>query len=265
VLILVVFGGLWGISNIIFPGGPTGYLALYEDFRIETLTGNIIAYSKLFEEFFATLPGQALFFGIFAVLFLIGLLTRFKADLLFVLYVALYLIVLWTWPEWQGYRFLFPMLPFFVYFAVQGIKAMLAKVGENQKSMVQKGAYAYLLLIAALFAYNAGWNAYGNLRANREINGPFDPLSMETYEFIKTQTPPESVIVFFKPRAMRLMTDRNALALTECERILEGDYLALSKKVGENLQIPPEKIDECNLPLDKVFENRRFVVYQVME
>jgi hypothetical protein len=264
-LILVVFGGLWGISNIIFPGGQTGYLALYEDFRIETLTENIVAYSKLFEEFFATLPGQVLFFGIFVVLFSIGLVARFKVDLLFVLYVALYLIVLWTWPEWQGYRFLFPMLPFFVYFAVQGIKAMLAKVGENQKSMVQKGAYAYLLLIAALFAYNAGWNAYGNLRANREINGPFDPLSMETYEFIKTQTPPESVIVFFKPRAMRLMTDRNALALTECERILEGDYLALSKKVGENLQIPPEQIDECNLPLDKVFENRRFVVYQVME
>jgi hypothetical protein len=157
------------------------------------------------------------------------------------------------------------MLPFFVYFAVQGIKAMLAKVGENQKSMVQKGAYAYLLLIAALFAYNAGWNAYGNLRANREINGPFDPLSMETYEFIKTQTPPESVIVFFKPRALRLMTGRDALALTECERVLEGDYVALSKKVGENLQIPPEQIDKCNLPLDKVFENRRFVVYEVTE
>jgi hypothetical protein len=260
-----VFGGLWGVSKIIFPDGQTGYLALYEDFRIETLTGNLVAYSKLFEEFFATLPGQALFFGIFVVLFLIGLVTRFKADLLFALYVALYLIVLWTWPEWQGYRFLFPMLPFFVYFAVQGIKATLAKVSENQKSIVQIGAYAYLLLIAALFAYNAGWNAYGNLRANREINGPFDPLSMETYKFIKNNTPSDSVIVFFKPRAMRLMTDRNALALTECERIPEGDYVALSKKVGENLQIPPEQIDECNLPLHKVFENRRFVVYEVTE
>jgi hypothetical protein len=35
--------------------------------------------------------------------------------------------------------------------------------------------------------------------------------------------------------------------------------------VGENLQIPPEQIDECNLPLHKVFENRRFVVYEVTE
>jgi hypothetical protein len=120
-------------------------------------------------------------------------------------------------------------------------------------------------LIAALFAYNSGLNAYVNLRDKREINGPFDPFSIETYDFIKNNTPPDSIIVFFKPRAMRLITDRDALALTECKRIPEGDYLALSKKVGENLQIPPEKIGECNLPLDKVFENRRFVVYQVME
>jgi hypothetical protein len=55
------------------------------------------------------------------------------------------------------------------------------------------------------------------------------------------------------------------LALTECERLTEGDYLALSKKVGENLQIPPEHIDECNLPLDKVFENRRFIVYRLAD
>jgi hypothetical protein len=64
---------------------------------------------------------------------------------------------------------------------------------------------------------------------------------------------------------MRLMTDRNVLALTECDRILVGDYLVLSKKVGENLQIPPADIGKCNLPLDKVYENRRFIVFHILE
>ncbi|MBN1449847.1 MAG: hypothetical protein JW963_02445 [Anaerolineales bacterium] len=264
-IILAAFGVLWGISALVFPGGQSSYLALYAGFSPDTLTGNVVAYSQVFGEFFATLPGQALFFGMFVVLFFIGLAARFKADLLFVLYAALYLIVLWTWPEWQGYRFLFPMLPFFIYFAVQGMRVTLEKAGENQKAILQKGAYAYLLLIVVLFAYNSGSNAYANLRAGREINGPFDPYSLETYDFIKNNTPPDSVIVFFKPRAMRLMTERASLALTECERILEGDYLALSKKVGENLQIPPERIDECHLALDMVFQNRRFVVYRVMK
>jgi hypothetical protein len=219
----------------------------------------------VFGEFFATLPGQAIFFGIFVVFFFIGLAARFKEDLLVVLYAALYLIVLWTWPEWQGYRFLFPMLPLFVIFAIQGIRVILDKLGENQKAPLQKGAYAFLLLVAIIFAYNASLNAYGNLREGRQINGPFDPYSLETYDFIKSNTPSDSIIVFFKPRAMHLMTDRNSLALTECDRMLEGDYLALSKKVGENLQIPPERIGECNLPLERVFQNRRFIVYQVLD
>ena len=206
-----------------------------------------------------------MFFGIFAALFFLGLVARLKADLLFVLYIAVYLIVLWTWPEWQGYRFLFPMLPFFIYFAIQGIRVTFNRVKDKQKAILQKGVYAYLLLIVILFAYNAGSNAYINLRDNREINGPFDPFSMETYTFIKVNTPPDSVIVFFKPRVMRLMTDRDSLALTECDRIVEGDYLALSKKVGENLQIPPERIDECNLSLETVFQNRRFVVYRILK
>ena len=264
-VIAVAFGILWGLTSLIFPGGQTSYLALYSGFSLDTLTGNLIGYSQLFEEFFATIPGPALFFGIFAALFFLGLVARLKADLLFVLYIAVYLIVLWTWPEWQGYRFLFPMLPFFIYFAIQGIRVTLNRVKDKQKAILQKGVYAYLLLIVILFAYNAGSNAYTNLRDNREINGPFDPFSMETYTFIKVNTPPDSVIVFFKPRAMRLMTDRDSLALTECDRIVEGDYLALSKKVGENLQIPPERIDECNLSLETVFQNRRFVVYRILK
>jgi len=259
------FGFLWGFSALIFPGGQSSYLALYSSFTPETLAKNIINYSYLFRELFATLPGQTFLFAVFSILFFIGIAVRFKADLLFVLYTALYLIVLWTWPEWQGYRFLFPMLPFFIYFAFQGIRALLNRESGKEKSLSQKYTYALLMLMTAAFAINAGTGAYVNLRDGRQINGPFDSFSMETYEFIKNQTPPDSVIVFFKPRAMRLMTDRNTLALTECDRIPEGDYLALSKKVGENLQIPPEQIGECDVPLEKVFENRRFVVYQVIK
>jgi len=264
-VIVIGFSALWGVSVLIFPGGQTSYLALYSGFSLDLLINNISYYSNIFGQFFETVPGQPLVFGIFVILFLIGIISRFRDDLLYVLYAFLYLAVVWSWPERQGYRFLFPLLPLFVYFAMQGMRLINSKVGDTQKSILQKSAYTYLLFIIVFFVYNAGTNAYGNLQADREINGPFDPFSMETYDFIKTNTPPESVIVFFKPRAMRLMTDRDSLALTECDRIPEGDYLALSKKVGENLQIPPERIDECNLSLDKVFENRRFVVYQILK
>lgn len=262
ILIAAVFSLLWGLTSLIFPGGQTSYLALYADFNITVLKGNIVGYSSLFGEFFAMLPGQALIFGVFAVLFFVGLIARFKSDLLFVLYAVLYLFVIWTWPDWQGYRFIFPLLPFFIYFSFQGISVLLKLVTTNKK-VISNVVTGILLLIVAGMAVSAGKNAYNTLHNGRDINGPFDPFSMETYEFIKNEIPSDSIIVFFKPRAMRLMTDRDSLALTECERMSESDYLVLNKKVGENLQISPERIGECGLPLDTIFENRRFIVYQM--
>jgi hypothetical protein len=257
------FGLLWGAAALIFPGGQTSYLSLYADFNMGIVYRNISLYSLLFRDFFTELPGSTFIFGLFAVLFFIGLVARWKENLLVTLYAGLYLLVLWSWPEWQGYRMIFPLLPVFIYFAFWGIKVLL-RLGRG-KAIVQKFVSTFLLLMVATFAIKSGIGAYENLRGGREINGPFDPYSMEMYDFIKEQTPHESVIVFFKPRALRLMTDHDALALTECARLPEGDYLALSKKVGENLQISPERIGECNLSLDKVFENRRFVVYRVMK
>ena len=69
-LIIIAFGVLWGISVLIFPGGQTSYLALYNGFSMDVMKNNIVSYSLLFSEFFKPLPGQAIFFGIFSALFL---------------------------------------------------------------------------------------------------------------------------------------------------------------------------------------------------
>jgi hypothetical protein len=45
--------------------------------------------------------------------------------------------------------------------------------------------------------------------------GAFAPSSTEMFEAIKTRTAPESVVVFLKPRAMRLMTGRDALLIDQ--------------------------------------------------
>jgi hypothetical protein len=61
---------------------------------------------------------------------------------------------------------------------------------------------------------------------------------------------------------MRLFTDRDTFMSTECDRLKLGDYLVLSYK-AENSQIPPDEIDECKLAIQKVFENRRFIIYEL--
>ena len=61
---------------------------------------------------------------------------------------------------------------------------------------------------------------------------------------------------------MRLFTDRDTFMSTECERLTLGDYVVISFK-AENSQIPPNEIDECAIPLLRVFENQRFIVYEL--
>jgi len=258
-----VFGVLWGLSAWIFPGGQESYLALYAGFGLDTVIGNIIGYSQLFGSFFESLPAAPFVLSIFTLFFLLGLAARIKAELFPVLYASLYMVVLWSWPEWQGARFIFPMLPLFFLFVWHGLHILLSWLPLPWKEPGQMLIRGALLLMAAIFLWSSWSNAAANLQENRAINGPFDPYSIELYEFIKDKTPPDSVIVFFKPRALRLMTGRNTLASTECERIRLGNYIALSRKVGENLQIPPEQIGSCGLPLETVFQNRRFFVYKL--
>ena len=168
-----------------------------------------------------------------------------------------------TYPYWQGPRYIFPLLPIFLYFIFQGMKFLISKLPERARLVGQRAFFASWILIAAIFLVKSGVSAYVNIQNDRTINGPFDPFSVEVYNYIKNETPPESVVVFFKPRVMVMMTDHPTIMSTECDRILKGDYLVLSRKVGENQQITPEQIDTCNLPLEQVLKNNRFIVYQI--
>ena len=57
--------------------------------------------------------------------------------------------------------------------------------------------------------------------------------SMEVYHYIKEKTPSDSVIIFFKPRAMRLMTDHDTLMSTECERMSHGRLYCFEQESRE--------------------------------
>ena len=258
---VITFGLFWGLTSVIFPGGQDSYFSHFEEygFGLESVLRNAGGYFLVLGEFFKGLPLQEVIFWSFAGFFIIGLLSRLKADMLFVLVILPVYLANVVWPEWQGIRFMFPALPFFVYFALQGMKVLASRVGDKKEIFV----YIILaLLVIGLFSVST-LSGLDNLRNGRQINGPFDPYSMELYDFIKEETPSESVIVFFRPRVMRLMTGRDSISITGCDQLMRGDYIALSKKVGDNLQIPPEEIEDCGLPLEDVYENRRFVILQI--
>lgn len=264
-IVSATFGLLWGMYALLFPGGGESYFAQYQTFRIETVPGLASAYFQVFGLFFGeTLLWKYVYYVLF-LFFLIGLWIRRKEDPVFIIFFALWMIVLITWPFWQGSRFIFPVLPIFVYFVFQGMKTAIDRLPEAYHQRSHIIFYSFWVLLVGIFLVNSSTRAFNNVRNGRNINGPFDPVSREIYSYLKEETPADSVVVFFKPRAMRLMTDRDTLMINQCEGMLKGDYIVLSKKVAENNQVPPERIGSCNLPLENVFENRRFIVYKILK
>lgn len=264
-IVCAVFALLWIANTLLFPGGGESYLSQYANLSAEQVKGFISAYFRVFGFFFGDATVWSYVYYIVLTFALLGAWTRRKDETIFILFFVLWMIVHITYPYWQGPRYIFPLLPIFIYFAFQGMKPAFNKLPEKYHVLGQRIFYGFWLVIIGYFLFTSGNAAYINIQNGRMINGPFDPVSMEVYDFVKRKTPPDSVLIFYKARAMRLMTDYDTIMIHECEGMLKGNYLILSKKVGENNQVPPDRIDSCNLPLDKVFDNRRFIIYEILK
>lgn len=263
-VVCFVFAILWIANLVLFPSGGESYLSQYAEF-VETARSLSVAYFNIFGAFFGEATGWRYLYYFLLVFFLVGAWVRRRQEPIFLLFFASWLIVHIAYPYWQGARYIFPLLPIFIYFTFQGMKTVINKLPEGYHQTGQRVFYGFWLLIAGIFLFTSSANAYFNLQNRRAINGPFDPFSREVYDYIKQETLPDSVVIFFKPRVMAIMTDHPTIMSTECDRMLKGDYLVLSRKVGENQQITPEQIDTCNLPLNQVLKNNRFVVYQIQK
>jgi hypothetical protein len=255
---------LWIANLLLFPSGGDSYVSQYSSL-IETAKGFVPVYFNIFSLFFGEARGWKFLYYALLIFFLLGAWDRRKQEPIFLLFFVFWMIVHITYPYWQGPRYIFPLLPIFVYFIFQGMKFLIEKLPADYHFLGQRLLYGFWILIAAISLVKSGTNAYVNLKKDRAINGPFDPYSTEVYNYIKEKTPSDSVVIFFKPRVMVMMTDHPTIMSTECDRMLKGDYLVLSRKVGENQQITPEEIDACNLPLDQVLKNNRFIVYQIQK
>jgi hypothetical protein len=259
---ILVFLLLWLGTSLIFPNGQGSYLEQLKGLTPTVFKENVSRYFHVFAFFFGKDPRwTSLYYGS-AMFFLIGAWSRRATDQPFIIFFVLYFVAMLFWPEWQGLRFIFPLLPIFVYLVFQGIRFIVHQLPDKYQPFSQGVFYGFWLLLIIFFILQSGTTAYGNLKEDRKINGPFDPYSSDVYNFIRAETPPDSVIVFWKPRAMRLFTDRDTFMSTECDRLPLGDYVVISKK-AENSQIPPNEIGKCNAKLNKVFENQRFIIYQV--
>ncbi|MBI4420549.1 MAG: hypothetical protein HY560_06955 [Gemmatimonadetes bacterium] len=120
------------------------------------------------------------------------------------LFPLLYAAVILGWNSFQDTRFLIPVIPFFMFYALLGARAIDENIGRRWKQ--RHLAFAAVVGIS-LLSYVA---RYSTLEFGPIGSGVERPESAELFAFVRQETGPEDVVLFSKPRALALYTGRRA-------------------------------------------------------
>lgn len=262
-IVWLVFGALCLISALIFPTGSESYFSGLANFSVQTFLDNVSSYFQIFGAFFGTGIISSIIYYFTIIFFALGLWTRKRSDVLFIIYFFLTIASLIIWPYFQGIRLIWPVLPLFLYFVFQGFSFVIEHLPWKHNAIGKVVFYGFWLLLVIFFFFTSTAYAYTNIKNNRQLPGPFDTYSIQMYDFIKNETPADSVIIFFKPRILDLMTDRDAFESTKCGPMHPGDYIVLVRGTSQYRQIPDGQIGTCHLDLREVFKNEQFFAYQI--
>ena len=262
---VLIFAVLFGFQTALFPGGQSSYLSHFSFFNLPHLLDNFIYYLWLPARVFDGIPAGIVLYPVLLIFLCISIFTHWRRDAVLYVYVVLTTLVFIIWPERQGLRFIYPVLPILFILAVDGMRQFVGFLNSRWQALANLFVRLFLgaILLTALLI--SSYSAYKITSGGRTINGPFDSYSQELFAYVRENTAPESVIVFMRPRALRLFTERDAFMTVKCDDLLKGDYVVLHLKMDGNGQISPDQILSCKwvLPVVDVFHNKRFVMYKL--
>ena len=171
-----------------------------------TVAGNAVAYARSLSDIWDngyTEVGRKIVFVVTAGFAVYGYRRALRAGPTAVeIFPWLYIVPVLLWPANQGTRFLIPLIPFYLYYCMLGIRGLQARLAARNRMMVALG-----VVVALVYG-----GKYSTMRYGPLADGVETAESVELFQFVKQTTPPEAIFVFSKPRALALFTDRRASA-----------------------------------------------------
>jgi hypothetical protein len=244
------------IANQILPDKQKSHLDFLTNVSINSIIDNTRYYAFLPASFFSPKDslGKAIYLVTF-IFFIIGIKDKWKSTMVFIIYMVLTLSLYLIWPPRQGLRFLYPVMPFYVFYFLIGIRKLSKLSKYTSTSIIFSSLIIIVVLIPTAItsiAHRALW---------RDIEGPLTSQSQEMFKFITEKTYKDEVVVFFKPRAMRLFTGRDSLVYSKPEDFRIREIYVYSKD-HDHLNVRQLDLLSKLHPFTKIFENDKFIVYR---
>lgn len=195
-----------------------------------------------------------------------GYLGRLRKNIAYAdIFVAIYITVVLIVPMDGGLRYLIPIIPFYIFYAQQGVTTL--QVGKDLRN-----AAIALMGIAILIAYTT---KYSKQDFKHLPDGIEKAESVEFFNYVKHQTLASDVFIFTKPRALALFTDRKSSfypmdlddkGLWDYFQKIQATHIVLGPK-GISLEeqaFLTEFIGKYSTSLREEFSNKDFNLYRII-
>jgi|GEM_PF-1242039 len=278
-LSFVIFFILW---KAIFPSGGEGHTsAIVAKFSFSQFTSQMTSYFLWFSEIFRPFPApyKHLFFGATIPLALWGIIANFRSHTAFVFIILLNLLLLFIAPFSIDIRYLFPVLPFYLYFTFVGIDQSIKSIPDKFARTAYLCLYCLVFIYLLNSFYSVNRHNLNNLvnKTKDVVDGPFSSTYDEMFDFINANTEFNSIIVFWKPRVMALRTQRQSLVLHRIQFIENSEilktnpaYLSIVKSVASyresrSHQLPPNEVQQLlnQGRITRIFDNNGASIYKI--
>lgn len=260
------------ISYVLFPlpsGDAIQYPKIIDLENFWTIAGRNLKYNtEVMQAFFAPYsPSWNFFSGLITssvlVFLVMGMITKYARrvafiDLVFLLYVAV--ILIYPFGD-AGFRFILPVIPFVLYYIVEGIKAVPLLAGLNKRFIaVMLGG------IVAMHYVPACMQIYESQEA--VLPGPQQFSAEEAFGYIRENTPQEAIVAFAKPRALALYAERKSLINNELDPPAMSAFMQQRTVhyclVHNELTAPALKsFVQDSTRVSPVWQNQDFALYKV--
>ncbi|MCB2222267.1 MAG: glycosyltransferase family 39 protein [Bacteroidetes bacterium] len=175
------------------------------------------------------------------------ILMNWRKDLLYLIFIFGILGIYAIWPEREGVRFIFPVIPFYFYFLLKGLLDLHRRFPKWHLRAIP------FILLFMIFVQGIFYS-YRDFFQDNSAN-ILAPESTEAYEYIQTNTRKDDLFVYWYPRTLRLMTGRNAFSTKDPVRMLNSpaDYLVTFRE-------KPFDHPQFNL----MFKNKDYSIYSIV-
>lgn len=202
---------------------------------------------------------------IFGLLALVGMVFQKQKSIVFLLIgLGLFGVVL-LFPYLSMFRYVYPVVPFLIYFFFTGCKKLFAKSGYYKTFIGVYFLTCLFLYLPDIIQYQKKIDAYPL------TSGPQQEVSVEAFQYVKDNTPEDALMVFQKPRVLSLYADRKCMRNSYRgpdvihKKFLEQniDYILQNLWIAKEdtpLDVYIKKYGEQHL--DSIWSNSRYVLYQ---